>query len=593
MIHEFIAGYAAYIAIGIVLLTFWLFVTERFPPEVTAALGAACFVLFGIVTPVEAMMVFSNPAPLAIGAMFVLTGALVRTGVLESVAGALLNFSGDRPRLAVVVLMLGLTVVAGFVNNTPLVLIMIPITMRIAQKYDIASTRLLIPVSYVGILGGTITLIGTSTNLIVDGVARDLGMDAFSIFEISPVGIVTALSGLVLLGLFGRFLLPDRRDAASEIGKGDIEFLTDILVVDEGAVTKQPIGETGPLKLPGLRILALRRSGELHRESIDKMTLQKGDRLIAMATSSVLLTLAERKSLRVGRRPPGTGLADVVVVEAVVAPQKDSIGRRISDLALGSRFGVRVLGVHRHQHIAGRTLDSILLRPADRLLLEGPGAGLDAMSQQGFLVSVSRTSGRAYRRSKAPIALLALVAVVMLAAFNVMDIAMLAMLAVAGILLLRCIDSDEAWGAIDGAILVLIFAMLIIGIGLQRSGAIDLIVSAVAPLLTGYSPFVSLVVVYLITSVLTEMITNNAVAVVMTPLVIGLAVQIGVDPRPLVVAVMFAASASFATPIGYQTNTLVYGAGNYRFADFLKVGIPMNIVVGIATCVAIYVYYGM
>ena len=593
MIHEFIAGYAPWIALAIVFVTIVIFLTERFPPEVTAGLGAATFVLLGLVSPGEAMAVFSNPAPLTIGAMFVLTGALVRTGVLERVAGAILDYSGDRPQLAIVALMLGVAALSGFVNNTPLVLVLIPITVRIAQKYDIAATRLLIPISYMAILGGTITLIGTSTNLLVDGVARDLGMPAFSIFEITPVGIVTALSGAALLGLFGRFLLPDRRDPKAGLDTGEVEFLTDIIVVEEGAFTRQPIGETGPLKLPGLRILAHRRSGEVTREDIDKMTLRKGDRLVAMATPSVLLTLAERKTLRIGRRPAGQGLAEVSVVEAVVAPQKDAIGRRIADLALGSRFGVRVLGVHRHQHIPGRNLDSTLLRPADRLLLEGPGAGLDAMSQQGFLVSVSRTSGRAYRSEKAPIALLALIGVVLLAAFDVMDIGMLAMLAVVGILVLRCIDSDEAWGAIDGAILVLIFAMLIIGVGLQTTGAIGLIVGGVAPLLDGFSPFMTLVVVYLITSALTEMITNNAVAVVMPPIVVGLAAQMGLDPRALVVAVMFAASASFATPIGYQTNTLVYGAGNYRFADFLKVGIPMNVVVGLATCGAIYVFYGV
>ncbi len=593
MINEFVSDYAAYLALGIVLVTFLMFLTERFPPEVTAAGGAAVFVLLGIVTPDEAMAVFSNPAPLTIGAMFVLTGALVRTGVLEWVAGAILDLAGERPRLAIAAMMAGVVVISAFVNNTPLVLILIPLTVRLAQKYDIASTRLLIPISYLAILGGTCTLIGTSTNLLVDGVARDMGLEPFSIFEITPVGIVTALSGMALLGLFGRHLLPDRREAKTEAGAGEIEFLTDITVLDDGTFTKQPIGDTGPLKLPGLRILAHRRSGEVTRDEIEKITLRKGDRLVAMATSSVLLTLAERKTLRVGRRPPGQGLADVSVVEAVVAPQKDAIGRRIADLALGSRFGVRVLGVHRHQHIPGRNLDSTLLRAADRLLLEGPGAGLDAMSQQGFLVSVSRTSGRAFRSAKAPIAVLALVGVVALAAFNVMGIGMLALLAVVGILVLRCIDSEEAWASIDGAILVLIFAMLIVGVGLQQSGAADLVVSAVAPLLGGYSPFVTLVTVYLLTSLLTELITNNAVAVVMTPIVIGLAGQIGVDARPLVVAVMFAASASFATPIGYQTNTLVYGAGNYRFADFMKVGIPMNIVVGLATCAAIYVFYGL
>lgn len=593
MIDSIIAGYAPFIALAIVLLTFAAFLFERFPPEVTASVGAAAFVVLGLVQPSEALAVFSNPAPLTIAAMFVLTGALVRTGVLERVAGAILDYSGDSPTVAIITLMLCIIAIGGFINNTPLVLILIPIAIRIANKFDIASTRLLIPVSYVTILAGTCTLIGTSTNLLVDGVAREHGLEAFSIFEITPVGIVTALSGLLLLGLFGRFLLPDRRDENADLQNGEVEFLSEITVLDEGVFTEEPIGDIGALKLPGLRLLGVNRGGEVLREDLEEITLKKGDRLIVAATTSELLTLAERKALRVGLARTVATPSDPIVVEAVVAPQKASIGRRIADLALGSRFGVRVLGVHRHQHIPGKNLESTLLRPADRLLLEGPASGLDTMSQQGFLVSVTRTAGRAFRRAKAPIALLALAGVVILAAFNVMDIAILAMLAVVAILVLRCIDSDEAWGAIDGGILVLIFSMLIIGTGLQRTGAVDLIVAGMSPLLTGLSPLALLIVVYLLTSTLTELITNNAVAVVMTPIVLGIASQMGIDPRPLVVAVMFGASASFATPIGYQTNTLVYGAGNYRFSDFMKVGIPMNIIVGIATCFAIYFYYDM
>lgn len=589
----FLAGYEPYVALALVLLTFAGFLFEKFPPEVTASVGAAAFVVLGLVQPNEALGVFSNPAPLTIAALFVLTGALVRTGVLEWVAGAILDYSGDRPIIAIVVLMLGGMAIAGFINNTPLVLILIPIAVRIAQKFDIASTRLLIPISYVTILGGTMTLIGTSTNLLVDGVAREHGLAPFSIFEITPVGIVTALSGLILLALFGRFLLPDRRDEKSGPAEDEIEFLSELTILEENGYTNQTIGEIGDFKLPGLRILGLSRGGEVVRDDLSERTLKKGDRLIIAATSSELLTLREKKSLRVGLAQVAAQASEPVIVEAVVAPQQANIGRRIANLALGSRFGVRILGAHRHQHIPGRDLESTLLRPADRLLLEGPASGVDAMSQQGVIVSVTRTAGRAFRRSKAPITLLALAGIVTLAAFNVMDIAILSMLAIVLILVSRAIDSEEAWKTIDGGILVLIFAMLIIGVGLQKSGAISLLVSGISPFLTGLSPLLALMAIYLMTSVLTEMVSSSAVAVVMTPIVMGLATQLGLDPRPLVVAVMFGASASFATPIGYQTNTLVYGAGNYRFSDFLKVGIPMNLVVGIVTCFAIYAYYGL
>ena len=586
-----IAGYEPYIALAIVLGTFVVFMLEKFPPEVTAAAGAALFVVLGLLPADEAMAVFSNAAPLTIAAMFVLSGALVRTGVLEGFAGVVLDWSSSRPMLAITLMLSAAVAFSAFVNNTPVVLILIPVVIKLAQKLNIASTRLLIPISYAAIIGGTCTLIGTSTNLLVDGVARDLGLEGFSIFEITPIGIAAAIVGILLMLVFGQWLLPDRPDTASTAD--DTEFLTEIAVLEEGDFTEAKIGEIGALKLPGLRILGVKRSGEVIREDLAEHTLKKGERLIVTANASQILTLNENKSLRVGRPRFGSAPSDVAIVEAVVAPHRASMGRRIGTLGLGSRFGVRVMGAHRHQHVPGQDLESVLLRPADKLLLEGPPDGIDRMTQQGYIVSVTQSSGRAFRRSKAPIALIALASVVLLAALNVADISILSMIAVAAILVLRCVDADEAWGAIDGAILVLIFSMLMIGAGMQRTGAIDLIASSMAPYLAQMSPFLTLFVIYLLTSVLTEMITNNAVAVVMTPVVVGLAAQTGVDPRPFVVAVMFAASASFATPIGYQTNTLVYGAGNYRFADFMKVGVPMNVVVGFAACAAIYFYYGL
>ncbi len=579
-----------YVALALLAALFVAFLVERFPPDVTAAGAAALFVLLGLTPHDQVLEVFANPAPITIAAMFVISGALVRTGLLDALAALVIARAESRPALALMAF-LGATVLAsGVVNNTPVVLILIPVMIRLARSLGLPETKLLIPLSYAAILGGTLTLIGSSSNLLVAGVAGDLGLEGFGIFEIAPVGLAVAAGGGVALALLGPWLRPDRRSRGDAGDAEETVFLSEFRVLEDYPKIGQPLAEVADLTRPGIRITALRQGGKLIRGDLDDHVLTAGDVLVALATTSEILTLRDLPGIAVGLRrgvAARNGEDELLVAEAMVTPTHGSTHDTVAQLSVGYRYGLRVLGAYRQGHVAGPDLGSARLRPADKLLLEGTSEGFDRLAQGGELVSISRASGRAYRRRRAPLALLGLVLVVGLAALDVAPIAILALLAVAGILLCRCIDNDEAWGSIDAGILVLIFSMLIVGQGLQETGTVAFVVAWAAPWLEGLPPIALLAALYALTSILTETVTNNAVAVVVTPIAVALAQETGIDPRPLVVGVMMGASASFATPVGYQTNTLVYGAGDYRFSDFLKIGLPMNIIVGVVAVLVI------
>jgi len=579
-----LGSFSPYAALLLIAAVFALFLLERFSSEVTALGGVAVALLVGLVSVEDVLDALSNPAPATIGAMFVLSAALVRTGVLDAVADWLGGRLDRSPAATIGLFFLLAAAASAFMNNTPVVMILIPVVFGLARKLGTSASRFLMPLSFVVIMGGTCSLIGTSTNLLVDGVSRDLGLVPFSLLEIAPLGLVLALVGGTFVALAAPVLLPERHALGDTPSLGARRSWQVELFVPEGSpLIGRPVTEVSEFRRSATRLVDLIRDNVSLRRALPGQVLQAGDRVVLHAPDTEVIGFRAAGSggaagLTIAGTEPA-GARRHVVVEALVRDRS----RNFAELGWRRSHGVYPIAVHRQGSSVDLADKELHLRPGDTVLLDGPAEDIVRLARDEHLILLAPMEARAFRRSKAPIALAIMAVVVLGAALDLAPILPLAIVGAAVALLTGCVEPDEGIGAIDGRLLLLIVSMLVLGTAMDRSGAMTLIVEVLSGPLSMASPLVALALIYAVTSVLTEIVTNNAVAVIMTPIAVGVASTLGLDPRAFVVVVMFGASASFATPIGYQTNTMVYNAGGYRFTDFLRLGLPMNVIAGVVT----------
>lgn len=571
------------IVVTLVVIVFFGMVREIIAAEILAMSAVALLLLLGILKTRDVLAVFSSTAPFTVGCLFILSAALERTGVIDAMGQAMARVPWRSPWQALMVMMIGCLVVSAFINNTPIVVIMTPVIIMLSHALRSNASKFLIPLSYATILGGTCSLIGTSTNIIVDGVAQAKGVPPFSMFEISAAGIVYGAVGIAYMGLIGWRLLPDRQTLSGAlIDLSSRKFLTEVVVPQGSPMIGRTLAAAGLSDRRGHKVIDVIRDDGPFDPEHGEPTLAAGDRIVLRMSIAEFMGVRDAGELVVekGGAPAFEPIAsrDVRMMEGIVGPHSSFAGQGVVDLNLRRLYDTYILAIHRQNENLHGNFEEVRLQFGDTLLLEGPPSGLKRLFERGELINLTEVTERPFRRNKAWLAVVAVVVVIVLSAFDALPIAATSFIAATLVVACGCLDAEEAYKAIHWPILMLIFGMLALGTAMETTGAGAMIVTLIVGLVGGLGPVAILSIVYALTSLLTEFMSNNATAILITPIAIGLAHELGVNPRPFVVAVMFAASASFATPIGYQTNTFVYGAGGYRFMDFVKVGAPLNLI---------------
>ena len=586
---------------GLMVVVFMTMIVERLRSDVIAGCAMVFLMLGGILSPQELFQVFGNEAVVTVACMFVLSSALERTGVIARM-GALIDPYVGRTDLSVSLFLLPLVaVLSAFINNTPVVLVFMPMVMAIAARQNIRPSKLLIPLSFASIFGGCCTLIGTSTNILVSSTAERMGERPFEMFDLTLVGSILAVVGMVYLWTFGRKILPERETLSTILQTTqNRQFFTEAIVVPGSSLIGQRLSDSPIASLPKARIIEVIRGDELIGVALNEIVFEAGDRVRMSTVLSSVMELKDLSGLEIQQQDGLDGLEWVgtqkaALVECVVSPRSSMMGKTIARVDLRRAFGVLVLAVHRHGVNLREKLQSTVLQYGDTLLLEGTETAIKRLRESRDLIVLGEQPHLLPLKHKQWLAGLSIVFLVVASVFTSMPIGALALSAAIFVVLSGCLDMDEAYKAIDWRVIFLICGMLGIGLALEKTSGVGWLAENMIALFGYYQcpGFVIISGIILLTSVLTTFLSNNAVAVIMTPIAIEVAQFFEMNPAPFMVAVAMGASACFASPVGYQTNALVYGAGGYVFRDFIRVGLPLNLLIWLTASIAIPSIWGL
>jgi len=574
------------------------FLLDRFTPDLTALLVFAALLVSGILTPREAFSVFTNPAPIAVGAMFVLSAALEKSGAIDRAALYLRRLAPSGPAVFTLVMILGAAAVSAIINNTLVVVVFLPVVLSLARELELAPSKLLIPLSYAAIFGGSCTLIGTSTNLLVSGIAVDYGQAPLGMFELTPIGIPLLALGTVYLMLFGRKLLPARDTLSSLLSEQERrEYIIEAFVRPNSPLVGKTLGESGIGRDLDTRVIAVIREGLTLQTDLQALILQAGDRIDLVSRPSGIAHTRSLKGIDLSTELAldleAISTHEALIVEGVIGPNSDLIGRSLREVNFSQRYRMIVLGVHRRGKGMREDVANLRLEFGDTLLLLGADNALNLLRRGEDILIIDRPyQPSRVRRSRIALVLAVLLGVIVSATTGLAPIETAAVVGCVLLFATGVLKPADGYRAVKWNLLFLIFGMLSLGLAMEKTGTSAFFARGLFTVSSRWfpslpQPLVLLAGIYLLTTLLTEILTNNASAVLISGLAIGIAQALGVSPRPFIVAVALAASASFATPIGYQTNVYVYGVGGYRFLDFVKVGAPLKLLFFVAAMILI------
>jgi len=585
-----------WIVTAILIVTLFLLISEQIPIDLTAIGIMVALMLTRILAPAEAVAGFSHPAVITVGAMFLISRAMIRTGAVGLIGEKVMDWAGGRSWMAMLLVLIIVGSASAFINNTPVVVLFIPVVMSMGCRLGVSPAKYLLPISYVSILAGTCTLIGTSTNIIVSNLATNYGYAPLGMFELSRVGLPIALIGLLMILLLAPKLLPDLFNPTCELDNAQQRrYLAEVVVPKGSDLIEMSLCSDLQKRYPGLEVLQVIRYSHIFHPCRDDVTIAPDDLLLVKGSPNTLMQLLNDKGVALPPSESGLhfeGPDKAIVVELIIPPQSSLIGWRIKESYLERDSDIHIVAVERiGLHYTEKQIKDIRLKIGDILLVWCLEDKLDRLRGRSDWIMVDDVHHEIEHKRKAPLAGIIFGALVIAAASGLADIMVCALAAVLLMMITGCLPLREAYRALQSNVLMLIAGTMALGAAMDKTGASQFYANLFLSVLQGWSPTFVLGGIILLTSVSTQILSNNATAVLLLPIAISTALTLQVDPRPFIMAVCFGASACYATPIGYQTNLLVYGPGGYRFSDYLRLGIPLNVMVLVLGTLLIPVFW--